>query len=112
MIEKWIITDGNVNAGFVYYNNETRKWKVEITNTDMSALLPAQLIIARRMGDWVLTDEESYGFIKDRVIPANRMNIQEILEYNHFPYYDEYFFIKAGGGRCCNDEFYLKQVFS
>lgn len=106
MIEKWLIRNDEVEeAGFVYYDTATKEWSVEITNK--KDLIPGYLMIAREVNRFTLVGEEAAGFIQERVIPHNRIGIEYILEINGMPYYDPYFFVKLGTGRCVMDDFYF-----
>ena len=106
MEEKWLIRNDTVEeAGFLYYNTVTKEWRVEITN--FIDLIPGFLILSRLENKPVLSPYESLLFIRERIIPPNRCNIQQILADNNMPYYDEYFFIKIGNGKCVMDDFYF-----
>lgn len=50
------------------------------------------------------------AWVRERIIPHNRANILDILKSAGLKQYDEFGMLMYTGGRCCQDEDYLKEI--
>lgn len=112
MVRKYSIhePDSNEPIGFLYYNEETKEYKVECCFDAPKYSGPAELILMRQMNMQYLSKELSLGFVRERVVPSGRQNIDEILHDLEIPYYDEIFFIDKLRGRCVMDNCLIDRI--
>lgn len=100
----------NNKLATITYDDITNRWQV-ITEKDAPVdLLPAILQILVRKGIYVLSPEWSLRFIQDRIVPAERQNIGQILRVVGIMEYDEYALLMYLSGRCCQDECYVTEI--
>lgn len=61
-------------------------------------------------GIFELDAKQSLEWVKQRIIPSNRMNIGAILRALGLTEYDEHELLRALKGRCCQDWLYIEEV--
>ena len=54
--------------------------------------------------------ELSFLWVKERVIPSGRQNIDSILKTHRLKEYDEMRFLELSEGKCCQDHLYMKRM--
>lgn len=101
---------GKKDIAFLYYNEETKDFEIEIPETTKSNEAP--LIIAAFIGKGQrrIGKEWSLRFVQQRITPPNRQNIGQILKVNNMKEYDEFQFLMKCEGRCCQDDCYIVEV--
>ena len=52
----------------------------------------------------------SFLWVKERVIPSGRQNIDAILKNHHMKSYDEMKFLEISEGRCSQDSLYIRKI--
>ena len=62
-------------------------------------------------GMFQLDAKHSMDWVKNRIVPPDRMNIGQFLREMHLEEYDEYPFLMLCNGRCCMDDLYLEEVY-
>lgn len=61
-------------------------------------------------GERTVGDDWTRRWIDERVVPAGRQNLGQVLKANDMEFYDAFeLFVKAGE-RCCQDDFYIREV--
>ena len=63
-----------------------------------------------RKGIYTIPRDESLNWVKSRIIPPSRQNIDLILKNHKLKEYDEGIFLEISGGKCSQDSMYVKQV--
>lgn len=52
----------------------------------------------------------SLEWVRQRIVPEDRQNLGHILRDNGLAFYDEYRLLLLSGGRCCQDDYVLREV--
>lgn len=52
----------------------------------------------------------SFLWVKERVIPSGRQNINDILAHHNMQSYDEMKFLEISEGKCSQDSLYIKKI--
>ena len=93
------------------YDEDTDQYAVHIPETVDSDNLPAILSLLAKQGNRELDDKWARRFVKERVVPPDRQNIGMIMRQLHMKEYREFPILEYTSGRCCMDDFYLKEVY-
>lgn len=106
---QWIFSihkDNEPSVATMTYNWDKDEWHISIDKTRDPKDMPAILMIASQQGRYELEDKVCRWFIRDRVVPANRQNIGQILRKIGAPYYNEAFIFQYAP-RSCMDDFLI-----
>lgn len=71
---------------------------------------PFMLSLFLKKGIRSLDQDASMRWVRSRIIPSSRQNIEEILEKNKMDSYDEHTLLLKSEGRSCQDEFYIEEI--
>jgi hypothetical protein len=102
-----ITDDASTDYGTLSYEPDTRIWKLEINPERTWDDTPLSLAIYIRQGIYSLDARQSLAWVKDRLLPSSRHNINHILRGLDMPEYDEAAFIEKTRGVSANDYLYL-----
>ena len=91
------------------YDDETDQYAVHIPETVGNNDLPAILSLLAKQGIRELNDTWARRFVKERVVPPDRQNIGMIMRQLNMKRYSEFPILEYTSGRCCMDEFYLRE---
>lgn len=97
-------------VAYLYYDESTRKYSMDIICKNLSVPMPAILYILASQGRYHVDDDIARLYVKEHVIPSDRAGIGYILKKLRFPYYDEIFFLDKFQGRSVMDEFICERV--
>jgi hypothetical protein len=104
----YCITDeNNVDYGTLIYSPETKIWQLEINPSRTWEDTPFSLAVYVKHGIFMLDAEQSLAWIRDRLVPPNRQNIQYILCELGIAEYDEFSLIQQTMGASPNDGLFL-----
>ncbi len=111
MLKTYMITKDaeDTHCGVLNYDTDTDYYSLDINPDYPIEDLPAILAAYRSIGKTSLDHNETLRFIRARVIPAERHNIDKILWEIDEDVYSELAMLEYTQGRCCMDEFYLLQ---
>lgn len=108
LIKNKIYNDKTV--AFLYYDEKSRRYRIEIPENVKSTEAPLIIADFIERGQREIGNEWSYRWVKQRVVPADRQNIGQILKRNGLQFYDEFPMLISNQGRSCQDECYLVEV--
>ncbi len=97
-------------VGYLYYEEETQTYKIEIPDDVKSFEAPLILSDFIQKGERKIGNEWSLRWVQGRVVPPERQNIGQILKNNGMKFYSEFPLLVKSQGRCCQDECYIEQV--
>ena len=63
-----------------------------------------------RKGIYTIPRDESFNWVRSRIIPPSRQNIDLILKNHKLKEYDECIFLEISRGKCSQDSMYVKQI--
>lgn len=92
------------------YDDETDQYAVHIPETVGVNDLPAILSLLAKQGRRELNDKWARRFVKERVVPPDRQNIGMIMRQLNMKMYSEFPILEYTSGRCCMDDFYLREI--
>lgn len=97
-------------VAFLYYDEKKKTYRIEIPENIKSTDAPLIIADFIEKNQREIGNEWSYRWVKQRVVPAERQNIGQILKKNGMQYYDEFSMLIGNQGRSCQDECYLVEV--
>ena len=108
MSAKYLITDNaGLDYGLLTYDQGNNVWHIEINPDRTWNDTPLSLAIYIRNGIYSLDEKQSLSWVRERLLPPNRQNIQHILREMGIQKYDEFAFIQKTRGVSPNDGLFL-----
>ena len=94
----------------INYNVKTNEWSLKINkNIDLSTC-PVFLYSMVKNNKYNVDNEGTLRFIRSRIIPSSRQNINSFLKKYKISYYNEYDLLKLSQGKCCLDDCYIEYI--
>lgn len=103
-------TNGNKAVGILNYDETAGTYTIDVPIGISSREAPFMLALFLKKGIRSLDQDASMRWVRSRIIPSSRQNIEEILEKNKMDSYDEHTLLLKSEGRSCQDEFYIKEI--
>ena len=103
-------TNGNKVVAILNYDEMAGTYTIDIPIGISSREAPFMLSLFLKKGIRSLDQDASIRWVRSRIIPSSRQNIEEILEKNKMDSYDEHTLLLKSEGRSCQDEFYIKEI--
>ncbi len=63
-----------------------------------------------KQNKYTVPSEISYLWVKERIIPSGRQNINSILNNHKLKEYSEIDFLELAEGRCAQDHLYVRKI--
>ena len=96
----------------LYYDAENKQFHIVIDQSADVELLPLSLKIHAEMGRFDLDGSFSMDWVRARMCPPTRQNINSILAYLGLSEYDEFAILMKTAGKSLMDDLYLDGVVS
>ncbi len=111
MLKSFALLDGAVKerVGTFRYDTDTKQFSMSISSDISAADLPLSLEIFADHGIRELNHSDVLTWIRGRICPPGRQNIQSILKELNLPEYDEFGILMQTMARCDKDELYLEE---
>ena len=103
-------TNGNKAVGILNYDETAGTYTIDVPIGISSREAPFMLALFLKKGIRSLDQDASMRWVRSRIIPSSRQNIEEILEKNKMDSYDEHTLLLKSEGRSCQDEFYIEEI--
>jgi len=113
MLRSFALHDDNLGGkqvGTFSYNTATKLFAMTIAKDVSIEDLPLSLEGYVNRQRYELSHEDVMRWIRGRICPPGRHNIQEILRDNGLSEYDEFELLMLTNARCGMDDLYLIQV--
>ena len=94
----------------LYYCPVKKLFNLVINKNADIKKMPASLWVYASSGKYDLNHADSLEWVKDRIIPEGRQNIQAILRNGKMNEYDEYKMLRYTKGKCVQDNLYVVDV--
>lgn len=96
--------------GYLFYYKKSESFIIELCEEldEWSAPLLFQKFVHDHV--YTIPRQISLLWVKERVIPSGRQNIGRILKNHKMTEYNEMSFLKLSGGRCSQDECYIREI--
>lgn len=95
--------------GILNYNSDNKEFTIDIDENIDLKTCPAFLYMAYKKDMKHIDEKLSMIFVKNRIVPEDRQNIDEILKAFNLDTYDPYEILKITKGKCCMDECYVEK---
>ena len=92
------------------YNSDTREFKLNIDRNIDIKKAPAMIWVYARENEYNLSAEDSLDWVRERIIPPDRQNINHILAANDMEEYDEYKMLRLCNGECPQDDMWIEEI--
>lgn len=113
-MRKYLIKDrnGTKTWGTLTYSDKRNLFKVSFRrDIDIKKEKPPLFVYAFiKVGMYELDREFSLDWVKERIIPKDRQNIDSILKENGLKFYREIDMLELCMGRCTHDNMYLERI--
>jgi hypothetical protein len=93
----------------LYYPNE-KSWVVELADHLDEWTAPLLFTAFVKKGIYTIPRDFSLLWVKERLIPSGRQNIQSILKQHRLKEYDECKFLELSKGKCSQDSLYIEKT--
>jgi hypothetical protein len=95
-------------VGLFYYDVENKRFSMSIFSEIPPSDLPLSLEIFASNGKYELDHQDVLNWIRGRVCPPGRQNINSILRAFEMPEYDEFGLLTQTMAHCDKDGLYIK----
>ena len=107
---KFLLQNKEAEFGFVYYNEETGKFRIVFNKDIKASHIPAMVYIPISCNKYVLEGNTALTWIQERLTPSNRQNITDFLIKANLTEYTEIGMLSAYKGRCCQDNMWIEEI--
>lgn len=98
------------NIGFLFYYEKAKEFYIELLDNLEEWDIPLLLSSLYKQGFKTITSYWSKIWVEQRIVPADRQNIGQILKDNKLKTYDEFELLMLANGRCEQDNYYLSGI--
>ncbi len=102
--------DTKRSIGVLIYYEKQRTFIVELEDDLDEWNCPLLFTEYVKRGIFTMPRDVSFLWVKERVIPSGRQNIQSILKTHKLKEYDEMKFLELSQGRCSQDYMYIRKI--
>lgn len=99
-----------VDLAYLLYYEKPKAFYIEIPEGRSEWEVPLLLSTFVRRGEYTINAYWSKVWVQQRIVPADRQNLGQILRANGLEEYDEYALLMLANGRCAQDDCYLIPV--
>lgn len=107
---KFLVKDKKSEYGYLFYDAESKEFELQINKDVDLKSSPILISMFAEENMFNLDPEWSMRWVKQRIIPPNRQNINTILSSNGMTKYDELQMLLYTGGKCCQDDMYIEEI--
>ena len=102
--------ENDLSVGILQYFEKERTYIIELQDYLDEWTAPLLFSSFVRRGIYTMPRQESYLWVKERVIPSGRQNIAAILTNHKMAEYDEMKMLEISKGKCSQDSLYIKKT--
>lgn len=102
----------NTSIGILLYYEKEKSFIVELQENLDEWTAPLLFTSYVKKGIFTIPRDASLLWVKERIIPSGRQNINDILKNHHLQEYDEMSFLDISHGRCSQDNLCVKRLAS
>lgn len=108
---EFLLYSGNKKIGQFSLTGDSDKYSIKLDDGLVGIEVPIDFMPEYfRDGQRYFKGPEVFEWIRDRVIPAGRQNINEILQKVGIEEYDELAIFLYAHGRSCRDYFHIEEI--
>ena len=98
------------DAAFLFYCEREKKFRIELPDDADPWNTPLILSSVLLQGSRTVNAYWSMVWVRQRIVPPERQNIDWILKENGMRSYDEFTLLLKSEGRCVQDSFYISEI--
>lgn len=98
------------NLGYLLYYEIEKQFYIELPDKANPWTTPLLLSSFARKGETTISPYWSKIWVQQRILPADRQNIGQVLRENDLKSYDEYSLLMLSMGHCAQDDYYLVPI--
>jgi hypothetical protein len=95
------------NLAYLLYYEQEKRFYIELPDDADPWETPLLLASFAKRGEKTVNSYWSKLWVQQRIVPADRQNLGQILKDNRLKEYDEYSLLMLSMGRCAQDDYYL-----
>ena len=102
--------ENDMSLGILMYYEKSKGYVIELQSylDEWSAPLLFSKYVKENI--YTIPSDVSFLWVKERVIPSGRQNINDILKLHNLKEYDEMKFLEIAEGRCSQDSICIKKL--
>ena len=98
------------DAALLFYCEREKKFRIELPDDASPWNTPLILSSVLIHGSKTVNAYWSKVWVRQRIVPPERQNIDHILKENEICSYDEFALLLKSEGRCVQDSFYISEI--
>ncbi len=102
--------ENELSVGTLLYYEKERKFIIELQDYLDEWTAPLLFTSYVKQNDFTIPSDISYLWVKERVIPPGRQNINSILATHKLKAYDEMTFLEISEGKCSQDMLFIRKL--
>ena len=99
-----------IDLAYLLYYERQKTFYIEVPRERSEWEVPMLISSFIKRGEYTVNAYWSKMWVQQRIIPADRQNLGQILKENGLKEYDEYKLLMLCNGKCAQDDYYLKAV--
>lgn len=99
-----------IDLAYLFYYERQKTFYIEVPEGRSEWEVPLLISSFVKRGEYTINGYWSKVWVQQRIVPADRQNLGQILKENGLDEYDEYRLLILCNGRCAQDDYYLKAV--
>ena len=103
-------SEAELSIGVLQYYEKEHSFVIELQEYLDEWTAPLLFTSYVKRGIYTMPRDISFLWVKERVIPSGRQNINEILSNHRLASYDEMKILEISAGRCSQDNLYIKEL--
>ena len=102
--------ENQLSIGVLQYFDKEQRYIIELQDNLDEWTAPLLFTNYVKRGIYTIPRQESYLWVKERVIPSGRQNIDDILRNHKMAAYDEMRILELARGKCSQDSMSIKKI--
>ncbi|MCQ2522531.1 MAG: hypothetical protein MJ105_09165 [Lachnospiraceae bacterium] len=102
--------ENDISIGTLLYYEKERSYIIELCEGLDEWTAPIMFTYLIKQNKYTVPSEISYLWVKERIIPSGRQNINSILNNHKLKEYSEIDFLELAEGRCAQDHLYVRKI--
>ncbi|MCR5292485.1 MAG: hypothetical protein K6E28_06330 [Eubacterium sp.] len=102
--------ESDANVGVLLYYEQEKAYIIELESTLDEWTAPLLFSGYVKSSIYTIPRDISLAWIRERVIPSGRQNINSILNHHRLKEYDEMKLLELSEGKCSQDSLYIRRI--
>lgn len=102
--------ESEINIGVLLYYEQEKDFIIELESNLDEWTVPLLFSSYLKSGIYTIPRDISLAWVRERVIPSGRQNINSILNQHRLKEYDEMKLLELSEGKCSQDSLYIRKI--